>query len=136
MNAALAVLLSTASTAAITGERVAIGVTSWTGAKAIAHLIATVVTERIGGEVEMVLGNNANIFQAMDQGKGDIDVHPNVWLPNQESFTNKYVVGAGTVLLSENHYIGNQGFCVTRSFAEEKNITDGLLQPLVQCSTS
>ena len=47
-----------------------------------------------------------------------------MWLPNQESFTNKYVVGAGTVSLSENHYIGNQGFCVTRSFAEENNITD------------
>jgi ABC-type proline/glycine betaine transport system substrate-binding protein len=26
----------------------------------------------------------------MDQGKGDIDVHPDVWLPNQEAFTNKY----------------------------------------------
>ena len=124
MNAAFAALLSTASTVAIAGERVAIGVPSWTGAQAIAHLISTVVTERIGGEVEMVPGNNATIFQAMDQGKGDIDVHPDVWLPNQESFTNKYVVGAGTVSLSENHYIGNQGFCVTKAFAEENNITD------------
>ena len=66
MNAALAALVSTASTAAIAGERVAIGVPSWTGAQAIAHLISTVVTERIGGEVEMVPGNNATIFQAMD----------------------------------------------------------------------
>mgnify|MGYP001826587666 CR=1 FL=1 len=32
-------------------------------------------------------GNNATFFQAMDQGKGDIGVHPDVWLPNQESFT-------------------------------------------------
>ena len=105
-------------------ERVAIGVPSWTGAQAIAHLIAAVVEKRIGGEAEMVPGNNATIFQAMDQGKGDIDVHPDVWLPNQESFTNKYVKDAGTVSLSPNHYVGNQGFCVTQKFAKENDITD------------
>jgi glycine betaine/proline transport system substrate-binding protein len=124
INAAVVAALSTATTAAIAGEKVAIGVPSWTGAQAIANLIATVVTEKIGGEVELVPGNNATIFQAMDQGKGDIDVHPDVWLPNQESFTKKYVDGAGTVSLSQNHYIGNQGFCVSRKFAEENNITD------------
>ena len=46
-----------------------------------------------------VPGNNATIFQAMHQSKGDIDVHPDVWLPNQESFTKKYVDGAGTVTI-------------------------------------
>jgi glycine betaine/proline transport system substrate-binding protein len=74
--------------------------------------------------VEYVPGNNATIFQAMDQGKGDIDVHPDVWLPNQESFTKKYVDGAGTVTLSANSYAGNQGYCVSKQFAAEYNITD------------
>ena len=124
LRLATATLVATATSTAFAGEKVAIGVPSWTGAQAIAHLISTVVTEKIGGEVEMVPGNNATIFQAMDQGKGDIDVHPDVWLPNQDSFTNKYVTGAGTVSLSENHYIGNQGFCVTREFAEANNVTD------------
>lgn len=124
LRLATATLVATATSTAFAGEKVAIGVPSWTGAQAIAHLISTVVTEKIGGEVEMVPGNNATIFQAMDQGKGDIDVHPDVWLPNQESFTNKYVTGAGTVSLSENNYIGNQGFCVTREFAEANNVTD------------
>ncbi|MEM8555659.1 MAG: glycine betaine ABC transporter substrate-binding protein, partial [Pseudomonadota bacterium] len=63
-------------------EEVKIGVPSWTGAQAIAHVLGEVVTSRIGGTVEYVPGNNATIFQAMDQGKGDIDVHPDVWLPN------------------------------------------------------
>ena len=124
VKAMVTALLSTTATAAMAGEKVAIGVPSWTGAQAVANLIATVVTEKIGGEVEMVPGTNATIFQGMDQGKGDIDVHPDVWLPNQESFTNKYVSGAGTVSLSDNHYIGNQGFCVPRKFAEENKITD------------
>lgn len=109
---------------ALAAEEVKIGVPSWTGAQAIAHVLGAVVEMRVGGKVEYVPGNNATIFQAMDQGKGDIDVHPDVWLPNQESFTKKYVDGAGTVTLSSNPYEGNQGFCVSKDFAAKMNITD------------
>ena len=112
------------SAPAMSAESVNIGVPSWTGAQAIAHLLAAVVEERIGGEAGLVPGNNATIFQAMDQGKGDIDVHPDVWLPNQESFTKKYVDGAGTVTLSKNPYEGNQGYCVSDKFGKANNITD------------
>jgi len=104
-------------------EVVKIGEPSWVGAKAIAHLIKAVVNERIGGQAELVPGNNAAIFQAMDAGNGDIDVHPDVWLPNQESFTKKYVDGAGTVELSKNSYEGKQSFCVSKKFAEANNVT-------------
>ncbi len=121
---ALGLALSFASTAAIGAEKVNIGVPAWTGAQAIANLLAAVVEERIGGEANLVPGNNATIFQGMDQGKGGIDVHPDVWLPNQESFTKKYVDGAGTVELSKNPYEGNQGFCVSQDFAKENSITD------------
>lgn len=120
----LGAAISLASLSSVAAEKVNIGVPSWTGAQAIAHLLAAVVTERIGGEAELVPGNNATIFQGMDQGKGDIDVHPDVWLPNQQSFTDKYVDGAGTVQLSQNPYEGNQGFCVPTKFGKENNITD------------
>ena len=124
ISAAMGAALSFASTAALSAEKVNIGVPSWTGAQAIANLLAAVVEDRIGGEANLVPGNNATIFQAMDQGKGDIDVHPDVWLPNQESFTKKYVDGAGTVTLSSNPYEGNQGFCVSKDFGQANNITD------------
>ena len=120
----VAVALTLCAAPAIAAEKVAIGVPSWTGAQAIANLLAAVVEMRIGGEAELIPGNNATIFQAMDQGKGDIDVHPDVWLPNQESFTKKYVDGAGTVTLSSNPYEGNQGFCVSKDFGEKYSITD------------
>jgi glycine betaine/proline transport system substrate-binding protein len=119
-----AIALTVASTSAMAAEKVNIGVPSWTGAQAIAHLLKAVVETRIGGEAGLVPGNNATIFQAMDQGKGDIDVHPDVWLPNQESFTKKYVDGKKTVTLSKNPYEGNQGFCVSKNFGEANNITD------------
>jgi len=124
LSLSLATALSLATFGAQASEKVNIGVPSWTGAQAIANLLKAVVEERIGGEAELVPGNNATIFQAMDQGKGDIDVHPDVWLPNQESFTKKYVDGAGTVQLSENPYEGNQGFCVPKKFGEDNKITD------------
>ncbi len=113
-----------ASAPAFSSEKVMIGKPTWTGAQAIAALLQAVVVQRIGGEAELVPGNNATIFQAMDQGKGDIDVHPDVWLPNQESFTKKYVDGEGTVQLSKNPYEGNQGFCVSQDFAKANQITD------------
>lgn len=121
---ALATALGLVTSASIAAEKVNIGVPSWTGAQAIANLLKVVVETRIGGEAGLVPGNNATIFQAMDQGKGDIDVHPDVWLPNQESFTKKYVDGAGTVTLSTHPYEGNQGFCVSKNFGEANNITD------------
>jgi glycine betaine/proline transport system substrate-binding protein len=120
MSAALVSVISVPAFA----EEVSIGVPTWTGAQAIAYVLGEIVETRIGGTVEYVPGNNATIFQAMDQGKGDIDVHPDVWLPNQESFTKQYVDEAGTVSLSENPYQGNQGFCVTKDFAEANDITD------------
>ena len=69
------VAIKTAAVASLTlsvgvanaAEKVNIGAPAWTGAQAIAHLIAEVVTTRIGGEANLVPGNNANIFQAMDQ---------------------------------------------------------------------
>ncbi|MCP5082979.1 MAG: glycine/betaine ABC transporter substrate-binding protein [Alphaproteobacteria bacterium] len=121
---AVAAAIGFVSVPALSAEKVNIGVPSWTGAQAIAHLLKEVVESRIGGEAGLVPGNNATIFQAMHQSKGDIDVHPDVWLPNQESFTKKYVEGEKTVTLSKNPYEGNQGFCVSKNFGEANKITD------------
>ena len=85
----LAAAVSAFALPALAAEEVKIGVPSWTGAQAIAHVLGAVVEMRIGGQVEFVPGNNATIFQAMDQGKGDIAVHPDVWLTKQERFTKK-----------------------------------------------
>ena len=119
----LAASLLAVSGLASAAESVNIGTPAWTGAQAIANLIKVVVEEKIGGTAELVPGTNATIFQAMDQGKGDIDVHPDVWLPNQENFTKEYVDGKGTVILSSNAYEGKQNFCVAKNFSEEHNVT-------------
>jgi len=120
----LAAAVSAFALPAVAAEEVNIGVPNWTGAQAIAYVLGEIVTTKIGGQVEYVPGNNTTIFQGMDQGKGDIDVHPDVWLPNQENLTKKYVDEAGTVTLSSNPYEGNQGFCVSKDFGSANKITD------------
>ncbi|NNE38858.1 MAG: glycine/betaine ABC transporter substrate-binding protein, partial [Gammaproteobacteria bacterium] len=44
---------------AFSAEKVNIGTPAWTGAQAIAALLQAVVVERIGGEANLVPGNNA-----------------------------------------------------------------------------
>ena len=93
-------------------EKVKIGDPGWTGATAIANLLAAVVTDKMGGEAELVPGNNTAIYGAIDRSKGEIEVHPDIWLPNQQAYTND-LVPKGTLKLSSKPYEGNQGYCVS-----------------------
>ena len=104
-------------------SKVVVGEPSWPGAKIIATLIEVVIEDKLGGEADKAPGSNAVIFAAMDGGKGDIDVHPDVWLPNQSSFTDEYVDEKGTVGLSSGGYIGSSGFCTPSYTAEEFSIS-------------
>lgn len=119
----LAAALVFSNAATVSAEQVKIGMPTWTGAQAIGHLLGTIVEEKIGGKVEYVTAGNAVIWQAMDQGKGDIDVHSDVWMPNQGNFADEYITKNGTVAFG-NSYVGEQGYCVGQWFSDEYNITD------------
>ncbi len=95
---------------------------NWASGRAIAGLIKVVIEDKLGGVAELVPGTNAVIFKAMDRGKGEIDVHPDVWLPNQSNFTTEYVDERNTVALSNHSYDGIAGFCVSRAFSEAHGI--------------
>jgi len=103
-------------------EVVRIAEPTWASARAISGLIKVIIEDKMGGKAEIVPGNNAVIFKAMDRGKGDIDVHPDVWLPNQSNFTQEYVDTKGTVALSKNGYVGRGGFCMSKTVAAENNV--------------
>ncbi len=115
--------LALGSGVSLAAEKINIGAPNWTGAKAIANLVKVVVETKIGGEANLVPGSNATIFQGMDASKGDIDMHPDVWLPNQENFTKEFVDQKGTVVLSKKPYAGKQNFCVSKKFSEANNVT-------------
>ncbi len=123
LGAISALTLACVAPVAISAEKVNIGAPNWTSATAIANLIKILVEEKVGGEANLVPGTNATIYQGMDRGKGDVDVHPDVWLPNQKNFTDQFVKDKGTVVLSSKPYAGKQGFCVSRQFQEKTKIT-------------
>ncbi len=124
----LAIVMMTAALAAAgaTGagaqEVIKVAEPNWASGRAMAALIKVVIEDKLGGQAELVPGTNAVIFKAMDRGKGEIDVHPDVWMPNQSNFTSIYVDQNKTVALSDNSYAGFSAFCAPRVFAEKHNI--------------
>ncbi|GAA0415476.1 glycine betaine ABC transporter substrate-binding protein [Cocleimonas flava] len=117
-----AILIATTTVGVFAQEVVKVAEPNWASGRAMAGLIKVVIEDKLGGKVELVPGTNAVIFKAMDRGKGEIDVHPDVWLPNQANFTDEYVDQNKTVVLSENGYEGFSAFCAPREFATKNKI--------------
>ena len=117
-----ATLAVSTSVGAIAQEVVKIAEPNWASGRAMAGLIRAVIEDKLGGKAEFVPGTNAVIFKAMDRGKGEIDVHPDVWLPNQANFTNEYVDKNKSVALSKGSYEGFSAFCAPKKFAADNNI--------------
>lgn len=115
-------LVASTAIGAYAQEVVKIAEPNWASGRAMAGLIKVVIEDKLGGKAELVPGTNAVIFKAMDRGKGEIDVHPDVWLPNQSNFTQEYVDANKTVALSEGSYEGFSAFCAPKEFAAKHNI--------------
>lgn len=122
LKTGLALSIGLSSVASYADRAVMIGEPTWPGAKIIANLMKVVIEDKLGGEAYLVPGSNPIIFAAMHGAKGDIDVHPDVWLPNQKSLTDEYVDEKGTVSLSKNAYKGRTGLCVPTYMAKDHNI--------------
>lgn len=122
LSTALAGLVFCSATAGAfaEGNKVVIGEPPWPGAKMIAHLIQYVITEKLGGQAELVPGTNPIIFEAMDGGS--IDVHPDVFSPSIQYLIEEYATKRGTVTLGNGSYEGSSGFCVQNFMAAEHNI--------------
>ena len=106
------------SASAMAAEKVMIGEPNWVGARLMAQMIKHVIIEKLGVEADTVPGTNPVIFKGMSRGKGDIDVHPDVWLPNQQGLVDTYVHDQNTVALSDGFYLGYTGWCVSSAVAE------------------
>ncbi|MBO9451089.1 glycine/betaine ABC transporter substrate-binding protein [Tropicibacter sp. R16_0] len=131
---AASLALTIGATGAMAQEKVMVGEPSWPGAKIMSRVIGQIIETRLGGEAGYAPGANAVIFAAMDGGRGDIDVHPDVWLPNQSSFTDEYVDQKGTVALSSGSYEGRAGFCTPTYMADKHNMKSifDLATPMAQ----
>ena len=101
---------------------VVIGVPNWPSAQATANVLKVVFEDKLGLKVEMQNGTNPVIFAAM--ASGAMDVHPEVWLPNQQNLQDKYVKQDGVVRMNANGIPAEQGICVTKDSAQRTGIVN------------
>src|SRR5580704_7830918 len=92
-------------------------------ATAVMNVIKTAIEQQLGLEVGTVTTTAVPvIWEAMARNKGEVDIWPDVWLPNQQGLVDKYVKGAGTIKLARNDYEAKQGYCVTKVTVEKYGI--------------
>jgi glycine betaine/proline transport system substrate-binding protein len=104
-------------------ESIGIGFPDWPSAKVLANIIRVVAEESFELSAELVPGTNEQLFLSMDGGEGLVDIHPEVWLPNQVSLTARFVDQKRSVALSDNSYEALQGLCVTRDTADANGVS-------------
>ena len=97
---------------------------NYPGGRALTYIIKVVAEQRLGLEIGIERTNAVPvIWKAMDRGKGEIDVWPEVWMPNQRALVDEYVNERGTVKLGSKPYMASQGLCITRKTKEEHGIS-------------
>lgn len=99
---------------------IVIGVPNWPSVRATANILKVVLEDNLGVEVELQNGTNPIIFEAMDSGS--MQVHPEVWLPNQQNLHDTYVGEKGTVVMNPNGVEAFNGYCVTEHTANVTGI--------------
>jgi glycine betaine/proline transport system substrate-binding protein len=109
---ACAALIASLGTSAYAAD-VIIGVPNWPSVRVTANVLKVALEDNLGVDVELQNGSNPIIFEAMDSGA--MQVHPEVWLPNQSNLNNTFVNEKGTVVMNPNGVAAEQAMCVTKA---------------------
>lgn len=119
-----AALLSTVllSSAGHSEEKLNIGVSNWPSIEAMASIIKQVAHDQLGLEAQLVTSTTPVIFASMDRGKGDIDVHPEIWIPNHQALVKEYVDDKKSVVMAPTAYNVIQGICTTKAMQDKYGI--------------
>ncbi len=119
-GACLASAMSVASVAQ--AADIVIGVPNWPSVRVTAHVLKVIMEDNLGLEVELQNGTNPVVFEAMDSGA--MQVHPEVWMPNQVNLHKKFVLEKKSVKMNPNGVPAFQGMCVTKGTAERTGIVN------------
>lgn len=120
VGAAVVAIGLAATTGAAAAADLTIGVANWPSARASAHLLGAVIENRLGLDVAYAEGTPPQIFARMDAG--EIDLFPEVWLPNHRGLLAEYGERRGAVEIVSRGIPAEQGLCATRYTAEVAGI--------------
>lgn len=118
---ASALVINLAFTLPSMAANVVVGVPNWPSVQVTANLIKFIAEKNLGVKVEIQNGTNPVIFEAMD--KGSMQIHPEVWLPNQQPLVDKY---KSKIVMNGHPTSAVQGICVNKAALDAgiKDITD------------
>lgn len=109
--------LSTATPSFAADDTIKIGVPHWSSANAMAHIIEAAVEKHTDYSVDLQTMGTLGIITAM--GRGDVDIHPQIWLPFYNAGLAKYP----EIITSLKGVPAKQNLCVTPDVAQEHDIT-------------
>ena len=95
---------------------------NWPSGQAAANIIKYGLKDRLGLDVDVREMGTMTAFAGLDSG--EVDIYPEVWLPNFEALVKKYVDGKKSVRLSPRGVPATQGICVTRETADKYGVKD------------
>jgi glycine betaine/proline transport system substrate-binding protein len=106
----------------------------WQGARAVGHVLAEIMEERLGLEVELVaVTSGESPLDRMAEGDGSLDVYPDLWMPDQSEAWQAYIEAgsAESILVNESPYTGTEGIYVPGFVQDEHGIrhVDDLVSP-------
>jgi glycine betaine/proline transport system substrate-binding protein len=99
-------------------QDVVVGVPNWPSVTVTANVIKELAETKMGLKVELQTGTNPVIFEAMD--KGSMQIHPEVWFPNQQGLFDK---SAAKLEMGGKATTAVQGICVNKA-AVDAGIAD------------
>lgn len=104
----------------VQAEKLVIGVPAWPSAQVTANIIAMSVRNRLGIETDLQERGTLTILGEI--GTGEIDVHPEIWLPNLSQIVERMSEDEGKLRLSRKGVDATQNICVTKNTAENTGI--------------
>jgi glycine betaine/proline transport system substrate-binding protein len=98
---------------------------NWPSGQCAANIIKFGIKEKLDLDVDVREMGTMTAFAGLNSG--EVDIYPEVRLPNPNSLVKKYVDENKTVRLSPRGVSATQGICVTRETADKygvKNMSD------------
>jgi glycine betaine/proline transport system substrate-binding protein len=95
---------------------------NWPSGQAAANIIKYGIKQKLNLDVDVREMGTMTAFAGLDSG--EVDIYPEVWLPNLNSLVKKYVDEKKTVHLSPRGVSATQGICVTRETADKFGVKD------------
>ncbi len=101
-------------------KNVIIGGMTWTGSEAVEQIMKYVLEEKLGIPVEIKQLTAAVLWPAMD--KGQADIYPDMWMPNQMDGWKKYVEERKSVVGKLSYDNAPQGIYMSAPLAKKYGI--------------